>query len=137
MFKTKKSQSGFTLIEVVAAAALLGLLVTMAMPALSGANARVKNAKLKADLATADQAIALYLVDKGSVPASLSDLYPDYLNGSEVIKDAKNEPLSYSGSGSTYTLSGNNSENVSITSNGSNGVKPEETPQGEGGSQQN
>lgn len=130
MFNMKKSQSGFTLIEVVAAAALLGLLVTMAMPALSGANARVKNAKLKADLATTDQAIALYLVDKGSVPEKLLDLYPDYLNGAEVVKDAKNEVLTYSGAGATYTLTGKDASNNTITSNGSNGTKPTETTQG-------
>ena len=44
-----RSQRGFTLIEVVAAAALIGILATMLMRSLSGANDRVKNAKLSND----------------------------------------------------------------------------------------
>ena len=43
----KSRQAGFTLIEVVAVAALLGVLVTMIMPSLDGANTKVKNAKLR------------------------------------------------------------------------------------------
>ena len=75
----RKKQGGFALIEVIAAAALIGILVTMLMPSLSGANARVKNAKLKNDLATVDQAIQLYVLDKGSMPSTLSQLHPDYI----------------------------------------------------------
>ena len=63
-----RSQRGFTLIEVVAAAALIGILATMLMPSLSGANDRVKNAKLSNDLAAIDQAIQLYRMDTGKVP---------------------------------------------------------------------
>ena len=37
----KNKQAGFTLIEVVAVAALLGVLVTMIMPSLDGANTKV------------------------------------------------------------------------------------------------
>ena len=40
----KSRQAGFTLIEVVAVAALLGVLVTMIMPSFDGANTKVKNA---------------------------------------------------------------------------------------------
>ena len=69
-----RSQRGFTLIEVVAAAALIGILATMLMPSLSGANDRVKNAKLSNDLAAIDQAIQLYRMDTGKVPANLEAL---------------------------------------------------------------
>jgi len=119
MFNFKKSQAGFTLIEVVASAALLGLLVTMAMPSLSAANHRVKNARLKADLATVDQAIQLYVIDNGSVPANLAALRPNYLTGTETIKDATNNELSYTGSSYTYTLSGKDASGATVTSNGS------------------
>lgn len=37
-----RGQKGFTLIEVVAAAALIGIMATMLMPSLSGANDKVK-----------------------------------------------------------------------------------------------
>ena len=65
MVTTMRSQRGFTLIEVVAAAALIGILATMLMPSLSGANDRVKNAKLSNDLAAIDQAIQVYRMDMG------------------------------------------------------------------------
>ena len=68
MVTTMRSQRGFTLIEVVAAAALIGILATMLMPSLSGANDRVKNAKLSNDLAAIDQAIQVYRMDTGKVP---------------------------------------------------------------------
>lgn len=122
MFTLKKAQKGFTLIEVVAAAALLGLMVTMAMPSLNAANAKVKDSRLKADLATVDQAIQLYIIDNGSVPKELSDLAPDYITKIDNIKDAKNENLIYSGTGSTYSLKGTNSSGTDIYSNGSANV---------------
>ena len=59
MLKTMRKQGGFTLIEVVAAAALIGIMATMLLPSLSGANDRVKNARLQNDLVTIDQAIQL------------------------------------------------------------------------------
>ena len=63
MLKTMRKQGGFTLIEVVAAAALIGIMATMLLPSLSGANDRVKNARLQNDLVTIDQAIQLYKMD--------------------------------------------------------------------------
>ena len=45
MTKVLRGQGGFTLIEVVAAAALIGIMATMLLPSLSGANDRVKNAR--------------------------------------------------------------------------------------------
>ena len=68
MVTRMRSQRGFTLIEVVAAAALIGILATMLMPSLSGATDRVKNAKLSNDLAAIDQAIQVYRMDTGKVP---------------------------------------------------------------------
>lgn len=131
MFTLKRAQAGFTLIEVVAAAALLGLMVTMAMPSLNAANAKVKDSRLKADLATVDQAIQLYVIDNGSVPAKLDDLAPDYIAKIDNIKDAKNTALSYSGTGSTYTLTGKNTAGADIYSNGST-TAPKSPEQQEG-----
>lgn len=118
----QKAHKGFTLIEVVAAAALLGLLVTMAMPSLNAANAKVKNSRLKADLATVDQAIQLYVIDKGTVPTALTDLSPDYIAKISEVKDAKNANLSYAASGNGYTLSGQNTAGETVLSNGSDGA---------------
>lgn len=122
----QQAHKGFTLIEVVAAAALLGLLVTMAMPSLNAANSKVKNSRLKADLATVDQAIQLYVIDKGSVPTALADLSPDYIAKISEVKDAKNADLSYTATGNGYTLSGQNTAGETVLSNGSETAK--ETP---------
>lgn len=127
MLNFKNSQAGFTLIEVVAAAALLGLLVTMAMPSLSAANAKVKNSRLKADLATVDQAIQLYMIDEGKLPDDLGKLRPGYLSGSDEIKDAKNEDLQYTQNGSTYSLTGKDAAGATVTSNGSSTTSNDST----------
>lgn len=119
MIKTLRKQGGFSLIEVVAAAAIIGIMATMLMPSLSGANDRVKNAKLSNDLATIDQAIQLYKMDNGSAPTALSELDSEYLGGKLEFKDAKGEALTYTASGTTYSLSGNNSKGETVTSPGS------------------
>ncbi|MBQ7317494.1 MAG: type II secretion system protein [Phascolarctobacterium sp.] len=115
----KNKQAGFTLIEVVAVAALLGVLVTMVMPSLDGANTKVKNAKLRNDLATVDQAIQLYKMEKGSVPDSLDVLQTEYISGSSEFKDAKGEALTYTASDNTYVLSGKDASGILVTSGGS------------------
>lgn len=119
MFTLRRPQAGFTLIEVVAAAALLGLMVTMAMPSLNAANAKVKDSRLKADLATVDQAIQLYVIDNGSAPTALTDLSPDYITKINNIKDAKNSSLKYEKSENGYNLTGQNTANETVYSNGS------------------
>lgn len=125
MFILKRAQAGFTLIEVVAAAALLGLMVTMAMPSLNAANAKVKDNRLKADLATIDQAIQLYIIDNGSVPSKLDELSPNYISKIDTIKDAKNNNFVYSGSDSTYDLKGLKTSGFYEYSNGSANIPDE------------
>lgn len=115
-------QSGFTLIEVVAAAALIGVLATMLAPSLSGANDKVKNAKLTNDLATIDQAIQIYRMDNGSLPDSLSALDSDYLGGKLEFKDATGTALVYSpNDNGTYTLTGKNAKGADVSSPASSG----------------
>lgn len=116
-----KKQGGFSLIEVVAAAALIGIMATMLMPSLSGANDRAKNARLQNDLSAIDQAIQLYRLDEGSVPDALESLTSDYLTGSRDFEDAQGEKLTYTAGsdGATYSLSGKDAKGNSITSPGS------------------
>ena len=112
-----RSQRGFTLIEVVAAAALIGILATMLMPCLSGANDRVKNAKLSNDLAAIDQAIQLYRMDTGKVPANLEALDSSYLGGKLEFKDATGDAIVYTaGEDGSYSLSGKNASGATVNS---------------------
>ena len=81
-FEGKKNNSrnaGFSLIEVIAVTIIIGVMATMLMPAIDGAGSKARNAKLKNDLATLDQAIATYKLEQGSIPASLDNLVPDYI----------------------------------------------------------
>ena len=117
MVTTMRSQRGFTLIEVVAAAALIGILATMLMPSLSGANDRVKNAKLSNDLAAIDQAIQLYRMDTGKVPANLEALDSSYLGGKLEFKDATGDAIVYTaGEDGSYSLSGKNASGATVNS---------------------
>ena len=118
MVTRMRSQRGFTLIEVVAAAALIGILATMLMPSLSGANDRVKNAKLSNDLAAIDQAIQVYRMDTGKVPSKLADLDSSYLGGKLEFKDAGGDALTYTAdaNGADYSLTGKNASGATISS---------------------
>ena len=118
MVTRMRSQRGFTLIEVVAAAALIGILATMLMPSLSGANDRVKNAKLSNDLAAIDQAIQVYRMDTGKVPSELADLDSSYLGGKLEFKDATGGALTYTAdaNGADYSLTGKNASGATISS---------------------
>lgn len=118
--KRKDSHNeGFSLIEVIAVTIIIGVMATMLMPAIDGAGSKARNAKLKNDLATLDQAIATYKLEQGSIPASLDNLVPDYIARGKGFKDAKNEDFQYSVSGSNYTLTGSDAEGNTVTSNGS------------------
>lgn len=119
--KLKKSQKGFTLIEVVAVAALLGVLITMMMPSLESANDKVKNSKLKHDLTTIDQAIQLYKMENGTCPETLEELDGGYIARGGDYKDALNEALQYTveSDGRAYTLKGRNASGTEIVSSGS------------------
>lgn len=121
MLKRLRKQGGFTLVEVVAAAALIGIMATMLMPSLSGANDKVKNARLNSDLATIDQAIQLYKMEEGQVPENLTLLDSDYLGGKLEFKDATGTELTYTAGtdGLTYTLSGKNAKGETVASPGS------------------
>ena len=117
--KIVNRNAGFSLVEVIAVTIIIGVMATMLMPAIDGAGSKARNAKLKNDLATLDQAIATYKLEQGSIPASLDNLVPDYIAKNKGFKDAKNEDFQYSVSGSNYTLTGSDAEGNTVTSNGS------------------
>ena len=66
MLKKLRGNAGFTLLEVLAVVALLGVLGAMLLPSLDSAAGRAKNARLESDLATIDNAILLYKMDNGT-----------------------------------------------------------------------
>ncbi len=114
-------RAGFTLIELVAVTAMLGVLAGMLLPSIDSANKKAKNAKLKNDLLTVDSAILLYKMEKGICPEKLELLTGDYIAKNKGLKDAMNKEFSYTtaDSGLTYTLKGADAEGKDVVSDGS------------------
>ena len=120
--KCLRNKKGFTLIEIVVAVALIGILLSIVMPSFDMAGERTRNSKLTADLKALDTAIGLYKLDNGALPEDLSKLKPDYITGKDEFKDAQNNNLSYSliNDKATYKLSGKNSKGEEVFSVASN-----------------
>ena len=73
----RRTQSGFTLIELMIVMAIIGILITMAIPSFVGALRHAREAALKEDLQTMRTAIDTYTMDKQKGPQSLDDLIQD------------------------------------------------------------
>jgi general secretion pathway protein G len=84
------SQRGFTLLGVLIAVLIMGTMATVAIPKFTSALAAANTAKIQADLATIDTAIALYKIDKGTSPTDMANLQ-DYLENYEQVKPPTGE----------------------------------------------
>ncbi|MGB0081026.1 MAG: type II secretion system protein [Terracidiphilus sp.] len=77
MRKDRTQSAGFTLIELMIVMAIIGILITMAIPSFVGAIRHAREAALKEDLQTMRTAIDTYTMDKQKGPESLDDLIQD------------------------------------------------------------
>ena len=77
MRKDRTQSAGFTLIELMIVMAIIGILITMAIPSFVGAIKHAREAALKEDLQTMRTAIDTYTMDKQKGPQSLDDLIQD------------------------------------------------------------
>ena len=71
---TSTRQGGFTLLELMTIIAIIGILVTLAVPSYRGAVVKAREAVLKQDLFTVRDVLDQYRGDQGKYPPSLSDL---------------------------------------------------------------
>jgi len=75
----RRSERGFTLLELIIVVAMIGILATIAMPALKDMPRRAKEAVLKTNLHTIRESLDMFYGDKGRYPGSLEELVPRYL----------------------------------------------------------
>lgn len=81
-------QAGFSLLGVLIAVMIIGIMATMAVPRFTSAIATANTAKVQSDLTTLDAAIAMYQLEKGKVPTALKDL-SDYVEDLDSLKPPK------------------------------------------------
>ncbi|MBZ5587073.1 MAG: prepilin-type N-terminal cleavage/methylation domain-containing protein [Acidobacteriia bacterium] len=67
-------QSGFTLIELIIVVAIIGILATIAVPAMRTAPQRARESALKEDLYTLRSCLDQFHADRGRYPASLDEV---------------------------------------------------------------
>jgi general secretion pathway protein G len=72
--RNRRTQSGFTLIELIIVMTIIGILATLAIPYFAAAIKHAREAVLKEDLQTMRMAIDSYTMDKQKAPQSLDDL---------------------------------------------------------------
>ena len=70
----RKTEQGFTLLELIVVVAIIGILATIAMPALKNVPLRTREAVLKTNLRTLRDVIDQHYGDKGRYPTSLETL---------------------------------------------------------------
>jgi len=74
MRTNRKNQAGFTLVELMIVMAIIGVLLSVAIPSYVGAVRQAREAVLKEDLHVMRSAIDSYTADKQKAPQSLDDL---------------------------------------------------------------
>jgi len=72
--KRRNREQGFTLLELIVVIAIIGILATIAMPALKNVPVRAREAVLKTNLRTMRDVIDQHYGDKGKYPTSLDAL---------------------------------------------------------------
>lgn len=90
----RKTNSGFTMIELLVVATIIIVLTTIGLVSYSQANQNARNGKRRTDLETVRQALVLYRTDAGSYPntaswATMVSTIEDYL-ANTTVTDPKN-----------------------------------------------
>jgi general secretion pathway protein G len=91
---------GFTLIEMVVVISMILILLAIALPMYSRSILHSKEARLRQDLKTLNEAIDNYSLDKGHAPQTLDDLVqagyikfiPDDITGSNTWQTEQEDP---------------------------------------------
>ena len=88
--RKNRSQSGFTLIELIIVMTIIAILATLAVPYFAAAIKHAREAVLREDLQTMRMAIDSYTMDKQKAPQSLDDLVQD-----GYLKSIPEDPMTH------------------------------------------
>lgn len=83
--EARSGEAGFTLLGVLVAVMIIGIMATIAVPRFNSIIASANTAKVQADLTTLDTAIVIYQTEKGALPTNISDL-KDYVTDIDNLK---------------------------------------------------
>jgi type II secretion system protein G len=104
MLSASKSESGFTLIELMVVVVIIGVLVAIAIPIFVNATSNAKQKTCQANLRTIDGAISVYYANNSGYPANIAALVTD-----GELKKAPTEPFT-----GAYSLVGGSVASCSI-----------------------
>ena len=110
---------GFSLIEVLLAVTIIGLIAAAAVPKAAHVMAVSRTQRVIADLQTLDAAVVMYETEKGTPPKAIGDL-SDYVRSIEKVKPPKDSTIIV-GTGeekvteASYTITDNGPEGVRAT----------------------
>lgn len=105
-----KGKQGFTLIELMIAVAVIGILAAAAVPKLTAAADQAKAARIQSDLGTIGAAVEMYYARNGAYPSGLESLVSED-DGEGYLRTVPHAP-----SPAEYTMT--SSGEVTCTFNG-------------------
>jgi general secretion pathway protein G len=88
---SRRTQSGFTLVELMVVLAIISILLLLAVPRFAAAVRSAREAALREDLQTMRVAIDSYTMDKQKAPQALDDLVQE-----GYLKNIPEDPMTHS-----------------------------------------
>lgn len=113
-----RKHQGFSLLEVVAAAALIGVIMTFMAPSIKGAFDKVADNKLRNDLVAVGQALQIYKAEHNVYPDTLTKLSDEKYINTKEFKDASGADMIYAGTESNGVVSGKKTDGNTLTYDG-------------------